>query len=201
MKGFVKTLEAAIGTFVMLGIITTTMGELETGGKPAEVTSLNNQLQEMDAKVIEEAVNERDGSLIEQNLNNVTMDTSASITLWKNRYESTTNTSFAESFEYNENSSNVELLVWGDRQDVSLDFNSEEFYSNSLSYDRFSLPAVNGTNNITFSNPSGTRIAYLLKHGKEFGSQIPDSEDVYVLRRTFKQNAVNSSEVSVYLWD
>jgi hypothetical protein len=79
--------------------------------------------------------------------------------------------------------------------------NNSEFYSGSISYERFSLTADNGLNNVEFSNPSEDRVAYLLKHEKEFGESAPDSENVYVIRRTFKQNAVNSSEVSVYLWE
>lgn len=201
MKGFVKTLEAAIGTLVLLGIVTTMSAQYDAEGTPAEVSTLNNQLQNMDKQVVENAVTNRDPSTIEQNLNPVTLEMGAAITVWVNSYNSTSDTSFTESFDYNENSSNVELLLWGDNQDVSVDFNGENIYSGQVSYERLSLQPDSGTNNLEFDNPSGSRTAYLLKHEKRFGSDVPSSDNVYVIRRTFRQDYTNSSEVSVYLWE
>lgn len=201
MKGFVKTLEAAIGTLVLLGIVTTMAGQFDAEGTPAEVSSLNTQLQNMDTQIIEDAVNQRDASVVKQNLDSVTLETSATIIVWENSYNSTSETFFSKSFNYTENSSNTELLLWGDNQDVSVDLNGENIYSGELSYERFSLQSDSGINNLEFDNPSGSRTAYLLKHEKRFGSNVPISENVYVIRRTFRQDYTNSSEVSIYLWE
>ncbi len=201
MKGFVKTLEAAIGTLVLLGLVTSMSAQLDAEGTPAEVSSLNDQLQSMDKSVIENAVNQRNTSAIEQNLDAVTLNTDTAIIVWDNSYSSTSETSFTESFNYNENSSDAELLIWGDNQQVSVDLNGEEVFNGELSYERLSLQPDSGTNNLEFSNPSGSRTAYLLKHEKSFGSNVPNSEDVYVIRRMFKQDHTNSSEVTVYLWE
>lgn len=201
MKGFMKTLEAAIGTLVLLGIVTSMSAQFDAEGTPAEVSSLNQQLQSMDRNIIEEAVNQRNGSVIEQNLDPITLETDAAIIIWENTYNATSETSFSQNFEYNENSSNVELLVWGNNQQVSIDLNGEEVFNSQLSYERLSLQPKAGTNNLEFSNPSGSRIAYQLKHEKRFGSDVPSSENVYVIRRMFKQDHINSSEVNVYLWE
>lgn len=201
MKGFVKTLEAAIGTLVLLGIVTSMSAQFDAEGTPAEVSSLDQQLQSMDKNIIEDAVNQRDGSVIEQNLDPVTLNTDAAILIWHNTYNSTSETSFSESFDHNENSSDVELLAWGDNQQVSIDLNGEEVFNSELEYERLSLQPDAGTNNLEFSNPSGSRTAYLLKHEKRFGSGVPSSENVYVIRRTFKQDHTNSSEVQIYLWE
>lgn len=201
MKGFVKTLEAAIGTLVLLGMVTSISAQFDIEGTPSEVSSLNQQLQDMDKDIIEEAVNQRNTSVLEQNLETITLEIDSAIIIWDNSYNSTKATSFSESFDYNENSSNTELLVWGDNQQVSIDLNSEEIFNGKLSYERISLQPENGTNNLDFSNPSGTRMSYLLKHEKRFGNNVPNSENVYVIRRMFKQDHTNSSEVNIYLWE
>jgi len=201
MKGFVKTLEAAIGTLVLLGMVTSMSAQFDIEGTPAEVSSLNDQLQSMDKNIIQDAVNQRNTSILEQNLDPVTLETDSAIIIWDNTYNSTKANSFSESFDYNENSSDAELLAWGDNQQVSIDFNGEEVFNGQLSYERISLQPGNGTNNLEFSNPSGSRTSYLLKHEKKFGSNVPSSENVYVIRRTFKQDYTNSSEVNIYLWE
>lgn len=201
MKGFVKTLEAAIGTLILLGIVTTMAGELDVERAPAEVSSLNDQLQNIDRTVIENAVETRNISLIEQNLDTVTLEIDTSIVVWDNSYHSSSDTSFSKDFNYNENSSNVELLVWGDSQTVSVDLNGEEQFNGALSFERIPLQPSAGTNSLEFSNPSGSRTSYLLKHEKRFGDNVPDSENVYVIRRIFKQDPAKNSEVNIYLWD
>lgn len=201
MKGFVKTLEAAIGTLVLLGMVTSMSAQFDIEGTPDEVASLNQQLQDMDKDIIEEAVNQRNTSILEQNLDAVTLETDSAIIIWDNSYNSTKANSFTESFDFDENSSDAELLVWGDNQQVSIDFNGNEVFNGEVSYERISLQPESGTNNLEFSNPSGSRTSYLLKHEKKFGDNVPTSEDVYVIRRTFKQDHTNSSEVNIYLWE
>lgn len=200
MKGFVKTFEAVLGTLIALGIIVAFASEdIRDPGKPFAVENVDQQLDTR-GDILSQTVEERNVSVIKEELDTTTFSMNASIRLKNRSYSSSTDTSFTESFEIDENSSGTELFLWGDGQEVTVSLNGETFYTGPVIFERVSLNPDLGQNSLEVDNPSGQRFSVLLSVEERHGEQTPDLNNVYVVRDSVQQDGENSAEVSIYLW-
>ena len=200
MKGFVKTLEASIGTLVLLGMIFAFAAtDFSDPGEPADLETVNQQLNTQ-SDLVENSVREKNVSKLKQGLDTSILEKDASIHIEESYYSSTTDSSTEDSFEFDENSTSVDLYLWNNDEEVSVVLNDQTVYSSETSFERVSLQPEEGVNELEFGNPSEERLSYLVNVEKRFGDSIPDAEEIYVARKTVGLDSGTDAEVNIYLW-
>lgn len=201
MKGFVKTLEASIGTLVVLGMLLA-FASTDFGGTgdPGDVEDVEQQLNAQN-DLLREALDSQDASMVEEEvLETSVLNKNVALHLENNTYRSSTDSSLEQSFVFDDDSYQASVFLWGSGEPVSMDLNGESVYSGEPVFESVHLPVSEGDNVLEFSNPSGERFSYLLVVEKRFGDPVPDSGEVYVVTEGVRIDPGLDGEVNVYLW-
>ncbi|MFB6144726.1 MAG: hypothetical protein ABEJ98_05435 [Candidatus Nanohaloarchaea archaeon] len=205
MKGFVNTLEAALGTIIVIAMITTVFsGTTPDSDTKFSTESVNQQLDTLQASgELAEIVRERDYERLEQEIDASPSNMNTSIVVHKSLKGRNSSSAFSQSFTSNSNDTAVTLYLWGNGSDVTVELNGGTVYSGNLEFASPDLTSevVDGSNSLDFSNPAAERVGYMVTRSQRFGPYPPNRSNLQVVSRVVvPEKSVNVSKVYVYLW-
>lgn len=204
MKGIVNTVEAAVGTVILIVLVTIAFGSQLSNEDSSAYGNVQNQLDRLQQTgKLEEYTAERNISALQSEIDALPLQGNISIVYENTTRGSSTQNSFSDSFHYSDSQQNPTLFLWTDGGDISVELNGNEVYNGS---NRFTLVELDseiqtGSNTLDFSNPANQRIGYMVTRRNTTGTQAPEEVDVDIARReVVVSDSGNLAEVVVYLW-
>lgn len=204
MKGFLRTIEATIGTLIVIGLISGVGSHVPRDSNNLITEDVNSQLDDLEERgILQDIIDDKDNERLENMIDASFYQKDVALSIEKVNYSSSSSIAFTEDFYYGDKSTDAALYLWGSGQDVDVDLNSESIYSGLVNSETIDLSGnvLKGSNSLSFDNPSGERTGYMVAVEERVGGNPPESGEVYVVRRVVtSSDDFTASEVYVYLW-
>lgn len=204
MKGLVNTIEAAVGTVILIVLVTIAFGSQLSNEESSAYGNVQSQLDRLQQTgKLEEYAAERNVSALRSEIDVLPKRGNFSIVYENTTRGASSKSSFSDSFYYSDYQQNPTLFLWTEGGNLSVDLNGNEVYNDSQ---RFALVEADsetqvGDNSLDFSNPSEQRVGYLLTRRNITGTEPPEDVDVEIVRReVIASNTGDMAEVIIYLW-
>lgn len=204
MKGIVNTIEAAVGTVILIVLVTAAFGSQLTADSSSSYENVQRQLERMHATgELEEIVSEKNVSKLESRVDILPQQANFSIIYENVTHNESSENSFTQDFSYSAGQTSPYLFLWTEGSDVTVDLNSQQIYDRNAKFQlvNISSETVTGSNSLEFENPSGQRVGYSVTRRSRAGSDTVNEEDVNIIRKVVvPENQDDLAEVVIYLW-
>lgn len=203
MKGFTYTLEASLGTILIIALILSSFNLQEERTEDPTFGSIDRQLNQLQSTgLLSTAATQSDSSMIENEIEATPLQDSARIEMdeLEKGYNGTTD--FSIKFNYSSDHEKASLYLWTEGQEITVSKGAEELYRGTAKFKSLEITSnVDvGENEVEVTNLAGERVGYLVALKKTFGSSAPDLGDVRVFSRiTFPENSQNLTTTKIFV--
>lgn len=204
MKGLVNTIETAVGTVLLITIVTLVFGSQLPQDDASSYNNVQRQLDHMqEMGQLNEYVSERDASGLENKIVPLPVRVNVSIIYENVTRDSGSSSDFNSSFNFQSEHQQPFLFLWSEGESFSVDLNNKDVYSGS---ERFKIADISsetevGNNTLEFENTAGQRVSYAVSRRSVHGNPVSGKDDVSIVRRiVVPENQDDLAEVVIYLW-